>query len=50
LTILQYKANETITLMTQGRKPCGFGNFVKLGGGAIFHDNEPMALETLFVG
>jgi len=36
--------------MTQGGKLCGFGNFVKFGGGAVFHHNEPMALKTLFIG
>jgi hypothetical protein len=38
LTILQYKANETITFITQGGMPCGFGKFVKFGSGVVFHE------------
>jgi len=49
LHVLQYKANETITLMIQGRKPCGLGSFVQFGGGTAFHHNKPMLVDTLFV-
>jgi len=47
--VLQYKANETITLMIQGKKPCGLGSFVKFGGGTVLHHNKPMLVDTLFV-
>lgn len=46
LHVLQYKANESITLTTQGEKPCGLGNFVKFGGGTTFHHNRPMLVDT----
>ncbi len=46
---MQYKTNETITLMTQGGKSCGLGTFVKFGGGAALHHNMPMPLETLSI-
>jgi hypothetical protein len=49
LHVLQYKANENITLMTQGGKPCGLGNFVKFGGGTTLQHNRPMLVDTLSI-
>jgi len=47
---LQYKPNEVIVFMDQARqKPCAYGNFVKFGGGAVFHHNKAMPTNTLFV-
>jgi hypothetical protein len=43
--ILQYQANESITLMTHGGKPCGLGNFVKFEGGDAFHHNMRMLVD-----
>jgi hypothetical protein len=35
--------------MTQGKKSCGLGTFVKFGGGVALHRNMPMPLKNLFV-
>jgi hypothetical protein len=35
--------------MTEGRKFCGVGTFVKFGGETALHHNMPMPLETLSI-